>query len=999
MRTGNNLWPQRHSREVAAEMTSTTGGHTEPQTQTATSAGGSSPQDAIANIWAEVLRLPHVDNHANFFEIGGDSLKALEVIARVSEVLKVDLPLIAFFEEPTVSHLASLVSGGRSVSEEALAKIWAEILRLPHVEPNANFFDLGGDSLKAMEVITRVSEVLQVDLPLISFFEDPTVARLAAVADELKPAGTAAPMMMRVADRHEFPLSYSQQVYWLVEQKHPGTGLYNTPRIFRVRGRVDAALLESSLNELRRRHEILQVRFVQREHGPVQVLEPVAPLQLAIIDLSGMESDAREQRAMDVALQTVREPFDLEHGPTLRARLVELAEDEYLLCMAMHHVVSDGSSGSILLDELVAIYDAFAAGEPNPLPTVELHFTDYAAWERQWMQGERLDQELEYWKSVLQGAPPSINLPTDFPRASAIDRNEHMRSITIPNEGLERLKSLAQIHGTTLFTVLAVGLRVLLYRWSGQADFVLGTVASSRSRSGTERMIGCFVNSLSLRNPVSARATTADVLRCEKSAVMDAFAHQDCPFTKIVETVSSERTHNDNPLFNVALVLQNFPAIARDGRFFKVEYVNLDIQGALLDLRFVALETPEGLQLSCEYKSQLFGERTIDTLLGAYAGILEAVATDTTHPASEVALPEPLILQAKQARDRDHVPVVAITASFTAQPVEEPLNFVLGELGMKYRPAFAPYQQVFQQLLDPASMVRTADGFAIVLVRFEDWLHGDAGPEHAQREKLEQVADDLIAALRAARQGPAPLIVCFCPASRATTEKAGWDEQLCVLEAKVANEFTYDSLVRVVRSGEILDLYPVEEYEDEYAQRLGNVPYATDFFSALGTMMARCMWGAAENRYQVIAIDCDGVLWSGSCANGQSVLVDEKRRALQNAVLVQRDAGVLLCLCSTNRKEDVWTAFEQVPEMPIQRDDFIAAAIGPQPIAESLGNLANELGLGLESFIFLSPDQETCNQVEAKHPEVLTLQAPLDPDEIPSWLKHVWAFDRPAASR
>jgi acyl carrier protein len=980
-------------------MIGSAGGTTGPQIQTPTYRDGNSPQDAIAKIWSEVLRLPHVDNHANFFEIGGDSLKAMDVIARVSEVLKVDLPLIAFFEDPTVSHLASLVSGGKNASQDALANIWAEVLGLPKVETNANFFDLGGDSLKAMEVIARVSEVLRVDLPLIAFFEDPTVAHLAAVVDELKPVGESASSITRVADRHEFPLSYSQQVFWLVEQQHPGTGLYNTPRIFRVRGHIDAAVLERSLNELRRRHEILQVRFVQRDHGPMQVFEPVAPLRLAITDFSAMESDSRDQAAMDIALQTVREPFDLERGPTLRARLVKLSEEDYLLCMAMHHVVSDGSSGSILLDELVAIYDAFAAGERDTLSTVELHFTDYAVWERQWMQGKLLDQELEHWRSVLRGAAPSVTLPTDFLLASGPDRNEHMRSVMVPTREFRRLKDLAQTHATTLFTVLAAGLRILLYRWSGQADFVLGTVASSRSRSATERMIGCFVNSLPLRNSISAGASAAEVLLNEKNAVMDAFAHQDCPFAKIVEAVSTGRTGTDNPLFNVGLVLQNFPAMARDGRFFKVEYVNFDIQVALLDLRLVALETPEGLEVLCEYKSQLFSEETIDALLGAYGGVLQTIATDPAQPASEVALPEALVRQAERARKRDHAPVVAITASFTAEPVGEPLNFVLDELGMKYRSVFAPYQQVFQQLLDPASLVRTADGFAVVLVRFDDWLQGDTDLERTQREKLQQVADDLISALRAAQQRPAPVIVCFCPPSRAFLEKAGWHEMLRNLEAKVADEFANDSSVLVVKSSEILDLYPVEEYEDEYAQRLGNVPYTTDFFSALGTTLARRMWGAAENQYQVIVTDCDQLLWSGDCAHGHAVVVEEGRRVLQNAVLRQRDAGMLLCLCSTNREGDVWTAFGREPEMLLQRDDFVAVAMGSQSAAEGLGTLASELGFGLESFVFLSADQDRCAEVEAKYPDVLTLQAPADPDEIPSWLKHVWAFDRPAMSQ
>src|SRR5271157_1339494 len=217
---------------------------------------------------------------------------------------------------------------GRRAPEDAIAKIWAEVLRLPRVETDANFFEIGGDSLKAMEVIARGSEVLHVDLPLIAFFEDPTVTHLAAVVDELKPVGTAT--IARVPGRREFPLSYSQQVFWLLEQQNPGSGIYNTCRVFRVRGNLDGALLERSLNELRRRHEILRVRFLQGENGPVQVVESGTPLQVAVIDLSSLDAGASEQVAMNLALETVREPFNLKTGPLLRARLIRLAPEDYL---------------------------------------------------------------------------------------------------------------------------------------------------------------------------------------------------------------------------------------------------------------------------------------------------------------------------------------------------------------------------------------------------------------------------------------------------------------------------------------------------------------------------------------------------------------------------------------------------------------------------------------------------------------------------------------------
>src|ERR1035441_74678 len=231
-----------------------------------------------------------------------------------------------------------------------------------------------------------------------------------------------------------------------------------------------------------------------------------------------------------------------------------------------------------------------------------------------------------------------------------------MRSVSVPPESLERLKVFTQSNGTTLFTLLTAGLRILLSRWSGQADFLLGTISSNRSRSGTERMIGCFVNSLPLRNPVTDGESVLDLLNREKDAGMGVFAHQDCPFAKIVEAISPERTKNANPLFNVALMLQNFPLIAFSGRNFQVEFVNFDIQVALLDLRFVALETRDGLQLSCEYKSQLFNRQTIDVLLNAYVAVLQAVSSGPSQAIDAIALPEALVRQASAARKRDHVP-------------------------------------------------------------------------------------------------------------------------------------------------------------------------------------------------------------------------------------------------------------------------------------------------------------------------------------------------------
>ena len=861
-------------------------------------------------------------------------------------------------------------SGGRSVSEDAVAKIWADVLGLDHVETDANFFDIGGDSLNAMDVIARVGEVLHVDLPLLAFFEDPSVAHLAAVIDELRPGGAA---MVRVPGRREFPLSHSQQVFWLLEQQHPGTGLYNTARIFRIHGKLDSSLLERSLNELRRRHEILRVRFAGRGDGPVQVVEPVTPLRIPVSDLSALDANANERAALKLALETVREPFDLEHGPVLRARLVRLTPDDCLLCMAIHHAVSDGFTGSILLDELITIYDALADGRTSPLGELDLHFTDYAAWEREWMDGSRLESELEYWRGVLKGAPPALFLPEDIAPISAFDRRGHQLSTTIPAESLRSLQVFARANGTTLFSVLAAAVRIVLYRWSGQADFLLGTIASNRSLSGTERMIGCFVNPLPLRNPLADSQNALDVLNAETAAVMGAFAHQDCPFASIVADINPERTANDNPLFNVALLLQSFPTIARNGRDFAAEHFGFDTQVALLDLRFIATETAGGLQIECEYRANCFERRTIENLLSSVAGVLRCMVETPETRIEQIGISKELLERAAEHRQAQRKQTIAIAANFTVEPLEEPLAFWMEQLRMPSSIEFAPFDQVFQQLLDPSSLLASnRDGFNLV---FFKWRNGLDSVSQAR-----ELAQSL---KTAAARGTAQFILCICPPS----DEAG--EQ--VLAAELAGQ----PGIHLIGSADILNLYPVDDYRDEYAEGLGAIPYTPAFFVALASMAARRIHGIRSAPYKVIALDCDNTLWKGVCGEegAAGVEVDTTRRALQEFMLQQREAGMLLCLVSKNAESDVAAVFEINPGMLIQQKDLVASRLNWRPKSENLRDLARELRVGVDSFILVDDNPLECAEVRANCPGVLVLELPSDSERIPAVLRHFWAFD------
>ncbi len=927
---------------------------------------------ALTNIWAAVLRLPDMDQHANFFEIGGDSLKAMEVISQVSEVLKVDLPLIAFFEEPTIYHLVEVLSGAQKDTSARLAKIWEEVLGVPYVDHTASFFDIGGDSLKVMEVISRISEVLAVDLPLVAFFEDPTVTHLAAVVDNLV-AADATPAVTRVEDRGEFPLSHAQLMFWLLEQQNPETGIYNKPRVFRIHGKIDPAVMERSLNELRRRHEILRVRFLSGVNGPVQIVEDGGAVQFVHTDLSALEAAVREPRAMKLALETVRKPLNLAGGEVQRSHLLRFSDEEFLLCISEHHVVNDGFTGSILLDELGAIYDAFASGGSSPLPPPELHYTDYAAWERQWMQGQRLEDEMAHWRLVLQDAPTTVALPTDSGASGGIDRQGNLRTSLLSAELLNDVQVLAQVNGTTQFTIMAAALRLLLARWSGQSEFLLGTTASNRSRSGTARMPGPLVNTLPLRNAIFESETVADLLGREKLVVMEAFAHQDCPFANIVEAVNPDRTTSDNPLFNVGLVMENFPEIELTGRHFEAEYLNFDPEVSLLDLRFIAVEKHGQLRLSCEYKSALFAPETVDALLGGYAYILAAMVANPAQAVSAIALPESLQRQAN-ASTNARQQAVAIAATYTAEPIQEALEFWLHQLGLPLKVEFAPFNQVFQQLLDESSLLgRNQFGANVVLLRMDDLrTNNDAG--------LKAGVDELLAALRAAAQrAAAPLIVVVGPASEKLRSDPAQPESIADAESNLIYGAREIAGVHATSSAELLRFYPVADYADEYSYSVSHIPYKPAMFTAMATMIARGIYASRRAAVDVIVLD------------GDSDLAGEP---LHRFLLAQEEAGVILGVCSRASEADVLSQFGRATGTSLQWQNIAASRCGASVKSQAVTELVAELGLDLSRCIFLTSDELDADEVRANSPHLVVAELPADAAEIPAFLEHFWAFDR-----
>ncbi|HEX8245669.1 MAG TPA: condensation domain-containing protein, partial [Longimicrobium sp.] len=389
----------------------------------------------------------------------------------------------------------------RTPVEEVLAGIWAEVLGVERVGVHDPFFELGGHSLLATRVVSRVRELFGVELPLRALFEGPTVAEMAVRVEEMRRAGLPVLPPVVPVDRTEPPpLSFAQERLWFLDQLEPGSAFYNLPFALRLRGALDVDALERGLGEIVRRHDALRTVFQERDGTPVQVVAPFGGFRLTRKDLSHLPAETREAEVQrELVAESTERPFDLAAGPLFRASLLRLGAEEHVLLLSMHHVVSDGWSMGVLYRELSALYEAYRDGGESPLPELAVQYADYAVWQREQLAGEALDRQLSWWRERLAGAPELLELPTDRPRPAVQTYRGASVPVELSLELMERLQALGRSEGASLYMTLLGAFQVLLGRYGGSEDIVVGSPIAGRTRRETEELIGFFVNTLVLR--------------------------------------------------------------------------------------------------------------------------------------------------------------------------------------------------------------------------------------------------------------------------------------------------------------------------------------------------------------------------------------------------------------------------------------------------------------------------------------------------------------------
>jgi amino acid adenylation domain-containing protein len=548
--------------------------------------------------------------------------------------------------------LARTYEAAQTPTEEVVAGVWARVLRVARVGRAENFFSVGGHSLLATQVMSRLREIFEVELSLRMIFEHPTVRGLAAAIDkaQVSEPRRRVPPIVAVGREMDLPLSFAQQRLWFLDQLESESPFYNLPAVFRLSGDLEVATMHRAVLEVISRHEVLRTTFPMIAGQPRLKIQASGTIDLPIVDLSELPTPERDGAALQLATREVRRHFDLGDGPLMRMSLFRLDQTEHMAVIVMHHIVSDGWSLALLMEEVATLYGAFSNARPSPLTPLPVQYADFAYWQRNQLRGEVLDEQLRYWKQQLGGELPVLKLATDRPRPNVQTFRGTRYTRPFPVELARAVRDLGRREGVTLFMTLLAAFQTLLHRQTGAEDICVGSPVANRPQVETEQLIGCFLNTLVLRTDLSGDPTFRELLRRVRECTLTAYLHQDIPFEKLVEVLQPKRTTSHSPFFQVTFSLLNTPPVMMAGSGnLTLTPVEIDTGTAQFDLLLLAAEAGDELNLTFMYNTDLFEASFIERLMSNFEKLLGSVAQNPETRLSK------LELTAKAEKARQHM--------------------------------------------------------------------------------------------------------------------------------------------------------------------------------------------------------------------------------------------------------------------------------------------------------------------------------------------------------
>jgi FkbH-like protein len=905
--------------------------------------------------------------------------------AAASVALDQDAP--AVFEEDAILSVT-----------RTLGAIWCDVMGAAPESESTNFFAINGNSLTACQLVARVNERFGMRLSHDVLFHAPTFGELARCihggVDGANDVDMRGCHRARTSD--VLPLSFAQQRMWFQEQLVPGNAFYNIGIRADVSGPIDLRAVVRALGFLEERHEVLRARFPIVDGRPVQVIGAMQPTVIPVVDVSGLPGSLRDTEAQRIIDREAHRAFDFEGGPLYRMWVLKAGGDAHVVLLVLHHIVCDGWGVVVFIKDFNAAYSAYAKGAEPSLAPLPIQFRDVCTWQHETFQESReYGRQAQYWRQrFADGLPPTMDLPTDFSIPHPARNRGAQVSVELEHELTAQIRTFAQTQNVTVFVVMLCAMNILLHRWTGHEDLVVGTVAAHRNRIDLQEIVGCLFNFLALRTSMAQNPSGLEALERVRRVVQEAVAHQEYPFERLVNDVNPARRSRRNPVYAVGFWFHNRPL----PRLFDGELMTdtslIDTHTSDLDLRVVAAETAAGgLHVSFEFSTDVFRRSTMRAVMRAYQTVLRTLVCDPERRVSDFELDGALRRKGSRGAMPATAVRAAVTANFMVEALEPVLSFWTARWGIEAAVEVVPYHVMMQRLLAPPP-----GWIPIILLSFEQWVPDR--PADAATASFTPVREELRLLLDAVRHWSErsegkPLLVGVCPESPAAVDQPGRREDLREMSRRLRAELDGMKGVQFLDLAEAAALYRVTSVHYGYRDELGSMPFTTDFFAAAGTRLARTLYGLLHPRYKVIVLDCDHTLWSGVCGEAipEDLGLTPPYVFLQNFMLEQQRGGRLLCLSSANNEEDVLDVFRGRPDMPLRLDHFVATRINWARKFQNLKSIAAELNVSLESFIVIDDDPLVCEEIREYCPEALTLQLPSESEAIPEFLAHVWAFD------
>ncbi|SCA62531.1 hypothetical protein SCG7086_AB_00070 [Chlamydiales bacterium SCGC AG-110-P3] len=509
--------------------------------------------------------------------------------------------------------------------EQKIVEYWEEVLSIDKIGIEDDFFDIGGHSLLATKALTRIQKLTGVQIPILAFFQNPTIDRLMTYIQDCDKSNELPPIEPQSDElrQNELPLSFNQARLWFLEQLNPMQPTYNIRIALKLSGQLNKKALTSSINQIYKRHEILRSSVGDHDGMPYQRIRPFESILIPIKDLSSELPENQEEKIKNFIDQYANQPFDLNNDPLFRVHLLKLSEEEHILQINIHHSISDGWSVGIFYQELSSGYDAYVKNIPSTLPALPIQYTDFAHWQRQYLTPDYLSRQLEYWKTQFRDVPELLPLPLDYPRTPQQGSEGKSLHRSINRETHDKFKQFYKIKKTTSFMTLFTILNILLHRYTNQSVIPIGLPIANRRDLDVENLIGFFVNTLVIPTDLGGNLSFTELLNRVKESTLQAHQNQDVPFDRLVSALNPKRDSRYHPIFQVMLTVQNMPRTAFELPNLSIVELEVDDHSTLFDLRWYIYESDDHFKIEVGYNEGLFKEASILTMIDDFELILQ----------------------------------------------------------------------------------------------------------------------------------------------------------------------------------------------------------------------------------------------------------------------------------------------------------------------------------------------------------------------------------------